>query len=137
MRIQKLKSKHALTMLCLVVTLLTACQASPRQGLDGRPDPEKIRFRIDDIDADGLRGPAGGQVSVSYEFCVPANAQVYRQLRQIDAGLQINPGASGRSGCTKDQALGIGDTGQPGWRRVLDALTSLDYVSAIRECFFE
>ena len=123
-------------MLCLSV-VLTACQAASLQTPAGAPDPAKIKFRLDDIGADGLRGPADGLVAVSYEFCVPGNEPVYREVRRLDASLQLHPGASGRSGCAKDQTLAIGNTNQPGWRGVLDALSSLDYVSAINECFFE
>jgi hypothetical protein len=135
-----LKYRTGLMVTCLYVTLvalMAACQASPLAGPSGRPDPAKIKFRLDDINSVGLRGPADGLVSVAYEFCAPANEQVYLELRRIDASLQISPGASGRSGCTQDQALAIGNTGQPGWHGVLDALSSLDYVAEIRECFFE
>lgn len=96
-----------------------------------------MKFRVDDIGPDGLRGPPDGRVSVAYEFCVPADESVYRELLQIGQALSINPSAPGRIGCTGRQALIIGDTGQPHWRNTLQALTGLDYVVEIRECFFE
>ena len=101
------------------------------------PEAAKIRFPVDAIRADGLRGPPDGLTTVAYEFCVPASAGIYDQLRQIDPGLSIQPAASGRIGCRADQALVIGGTGQPRWRDTLEALTRLEYVEEIRECHFE
>lgn len=100
-------------------------------------DSGKIKFRLDNIRADGLRGPADGLVSVSYEFCVPADAAVYAEVKRLDPGVQITPGGRGRSGCKTGEALCIGNTHQKDWRRVLDGLAALDYVREIRECFFE
>jgi len=74
---------------------------------------------------------------VAYEFCVPADAGVYRKLLQIDPGLSIQPAASGRTGCLANQSLVIGETGQSGWRDTLEALSRLDYVEEIRECHYE
>ena len=101
------------------------------------PEAAKVRFPIDDIRPDGLRGPPDGLGSVAFEFCAPADNLVYRELLQIDAGLEIQPGSPGRIGCGDTQALVIGDTGHPGWRYTLGALTKLDYVDEIRECQFE
>lgn len=86
---------------------------------------------------DGLRGPPDGLRSLTYEFCVPADEAIYQEVRRIDASVQINPGSAGRIGCSKAQALCLGSTHQPRWREVLRELSSLPYVSEIRECFFE
>ena len=101
------------------------------------PEAAKIRFPLDDIRPDGLRGPPDGLTSVAYEFCVPSDASVYRELLQIDPALQIQPASSGRVGCLASQSLVIGETGQAGWRDTLGALSRLDYVEEIRECHFE
>ena len=61
----------------------------------------------------------------------------YQEVRRIDSSVQIYPGSSGRIACAKDQALCIGQTHQPRWREVLKGLTSLKYISEIRESFFE
>jgi len=127
--------------LLLVVALtlgapLPGCRAAAAPA-DAWPEAAKIRFPIDDIRPDGLRGPPDGLVSVAYEFCVPADAGVYRELLQVDPGLLIQPAASGRIGCLASQALVIGETGQAGWRGRLEALSRLDYVEEIRECHFE
>jgi len=97
----------------------------------------KIRFRLDDIHAAGLRGPPGGLVALAYEFCVPANAAVYAEVRRIDPGVEITPGGRGRIACTDGQALCIGQTHQPNWRGVLAALAALPYVAEIRQCDYE
>jgi hypothetical protein len=80
-------------------------------------DTAKIRFRLDDIRPDGLRGPPDGLVAVAYEFCVPTGERVYRDMMQIDPGLQVQPGARGRIACAHDQSLVTGTTNQPGGER--------------------
>jgi hypothetical protein len=97
----------------------------------------KITFRLDDIRPDGLRGRPGGLVSVSYEFCIPADDRAYQEVRRIDPSVRIHRDSPGRIGCSSDQALCIGETHQPRWRDVLRELTSLPYVVEIRECHFE
>lgn len=97
----------------------------------------KIKFRLDDIRPDALRGPRDGLISVSYEFCVPANARAYEEVKQIDPSVRIQPGSRGRIGCGKGQTLCIGTTHQPHWREVLKRLSSLSYIAEIRECVFE
>jgi len=126
-------------MLPLIITavLFAGCHGSPPPVADQVSDTAKIRFRLDDIRPDGLRGPPDGLVAVAYEFCVPTGERVYRDMMQIDPGLQVQPGARGRIACAHDQSLVTGTTNQTRWREVLQALSSLDYVSEIRECFFE
>ena len=126
-----------ISMWILVATALAGCHSPPPHRPDQWPEAAKIKFRIEGIRPDGLRGPPDGLVSVAYEFCVPANERVYQEVRRIDAGVQISPGLSGRIGCSKGQALCTGNTHQPGWREVLKGLSALPYVSEIRECFFE
>ena len=101
-------------------------------------DLGKIKFRLDNIRADGLRGPADGLVAVSYELCVPADAAVYAEVKGIDPSVQITPGGRGRVGCQAvGQALCVGNTHQAGWRGILEKLAARGYVKEIRECFFE
>jgi hypothetical protein len=128
----------------LPVVMVAVILGFPLPGCRAADEPEnprseaaKIRFPLDDIRPDGLRGPPDGLASVAYEFCVPADDGVYRELLQIDPGLQIQPASSGRVGCLASQSLVIGETGQAGWRDKLEALTRLDYVKEIRECHFE
>ncbi|GDY21429.1 hypothetical protein LBMAG56_27760 [Verrucomicrobiota bacterium] len=97
----------------------------------------KIKFRLEAIRPDGLRGPPDGLVSVAYEFCVPADPAVYQEVRRLDPSVQISPGSRGRIGCSKQQALCIGNTHQRNWREILLALAALPYVAEVRECFFE
>jgi len=127
-----------------VVAMAAVCMGMPLPGCRALnepggawPEAAKIGFPLDDIRPDGLRGPPDGLKSVAYEFCVPADAGVYRQLLQIDPALTIQPAASGRIGCLDSQSLVIGETGQTGWRKTLEALSRLDYVEEIRECHFE
>jgi hypothetical protein len=100
-------------------------------------ESEKIMFQLDNIHSDGLRGPPDGWTSVTYEFCVPTNAATYEAVRKIDPSVKIYPGGRGRIRCSDQQALCIGQTQQPNWRRVLMTLAAQPYIAEIRECFFE
>jgi hypothetical protein len=126
-----------LTGVVLVAAALAGCHSPPPQGRDPWPDASKIKFQLEGIRPDGLRGPPDGLVSVAYEFCVPADEGVYQAVRRIDPSVQISPGSPGRIGCSKAQALCTGSTHQPRWRDVIKELSSLPYVAEIRQCFFE
>jgi hypothetical protein len=117
--------------------LLAGCQTAALRS-DSQPAAiAKVMFPLDDIRADGLRGPPDGLRSVAYEFCIPGEEQAYRQVREIDPSLQIHSGAPGRIGCSKQQSLCIGETHQPDWHQVLQRLAALSYVSEIQQSFFE
>lgn len=130
-------SIHQIITLMFATALLAGCLAQSGTEHDPWPGAAKIKFQLDDIQPDGLRGPPDGLVAVPYEFCVPSDERVQQEIRQIDPSLQIQRGAHGRAGCEADQSLAIGDTNQPRWREVLQALSSLTYIDEIRECFYE
>lgn len=121
----------------LLSVVLAGCHATPEQSASHPAQSTKITFPLDDIRTDGLRGPPDGLVAVSYEFCVPAEDQVYQEILQIDPGLKVHSRSPGRIGCVNNQALVIGETHRPDWREVLQELSTLAYVTEIRECFFE
>jgi hypothetical protein len=119
----------------LVTITLAGCHLPSAR--EAESEAAKIKFSMEGIRPDGLHGPPDGLRSLTYEFCVPADEQVYQEVRRIDASVQISPGSAGRIGCSKSQALCTGNTHQPGWRAVLQKLSSLSYIAEIRECFFE
>lgn len=124
-------------MFILMVVLLNGCQVTTEPGAAQQPEMAKIKFSLEDIHADGLRGPPDGLVSVAYEFCVPTDDAIYQEVQQIDPSLRVYAHSPGRIGCTGNQSLAIGETSQTRWREVLLELSSLAYVDEIRECFFE
>ena len=120
--------------LSLVCMVMAGCV-----GLSSVEQPQfsKIKFSLDEIRPDGLRGPADGLVSVAYEFCVPADNNVYQEVRRIDPSVQIQASSRGRIACAAGQALSIGETYQPHWKDILDKLAALPYITEIRLCDFE
>lgn len=127
----------SITIMLLLAGAVTDCECQPYEMPKERHAAAKIKFQLDYIRPDGLRGPANGLVSVSYEFCVPADDRLYREVRRIDPSVKIHPNSSGRIACPKGQSLCIGQTHQPHWRDVLRRLSYLSYISEIRECLFE
>ena len=97
---------------------------------------EKIKFDLSKIDENGLRGPSGGQTSVDFEFCIPAEKARWEAVLAIDPALKKNPGA-GRVGCKSGQWCILGSTGGQGWRDRLTAIAKLGFVAEIQETFWE
>jgi membrane-bound inhibitor of C-type lysozyme len=97
----------------------------------------KIQFDLDSMNENGLVGPPDGLRALSYEFCVPGDAATVDEVTRIDPTIQVQHGSPGRAGCSGGEALCLGHTHQPEFRRVLQELASLRYVRAIQESHFE
>ena len=117
--------------LLLVGGGLAACASAP-VGTSA-----KIRFPLDGIRADGLSGPPDGLVSIDYEFCVPADAQVLAEIKRLDPSVRVSLVARGRIGRRDGQALCLGNTHQPDWRAILERLAARADIAEIRRCSFE
>jgi hypothetical protein len=92
----------------------------------------KIHFDLSEFNDDGLYGPPEGLRAAMYEFCIPALADLAAEVASIDPTVQIYAVSPGRIGCSRDEYLCIGSTGQPGFRQVLANLAQLDYASRIQ-----
>jgi hypothetical protein len=121
----------------LVAIPLTGSASPPPRKQSQWHQAAKIKFQLDGLRPDGLRGLPDGLVAIAYEFCVPADYRVYQEVKRIDPTVQIHPSSRGRIGCSKNQTLCIGSTHQPFWREVLKELSLLIYIDEIWQCFFE
>jgi hypothetical protein len=92
----------------------------------------KIHFDLSEFNDDGLYGPPDGLRAAMYEFCIPARGDLAAEVASIDPTVQIHASSPGRIGCSSDEYLCIGSTGQPCFREVLANLAQLDYVSRIQ-----
>ncbi len=119
-----------------IVLLLIPCMVG--LGGDGPPpDPwDKVKLGLAQLDPEGLRGPPGGKVSLSYEFTIPDSSWCRAAIRAIDPEIRFMPGSRGRSGGGASRCLCIGET-RSNFRTVLLRLAELTWVSQIRECHFE
>jgi hypothetical protein len=126
--------RGGLFVVLIATPYLLSCKSveSTTQAISSNRASQKITFNLSKISQDGLIGKAGGQRSLSYEFCIPANEATLSEVRAIDRSIQISR-SPGRIGCTKSQYLVIGSTHQPGWREVLMAIAGLPYVQRIDE----
>ncbi|MEY3530565.1 MAG: hypothetical protein RLZ70_1633 [Verrucomicrobiota bacterium] len=118
-------------LLGLLTVGLVACASVPALP------SAKIRFPLDGIRADGLSGPAGGLVSIDYEFCVPADPRVLEEVKRLDPSVKVSLVARGRIGRRDGQALCLGNTQQKDWRLVLERLAARPDIAEIRRCYFE
>ena len=121
--------------LLAVLFLSAACARTREAAVDDVW--QKVEFDLTRLDADGLRGPPDGKVSLSYEFCIPNTDERKAEVKAIDRTVQLMSGSRGRIGAGKDQCLCIGFTHQENYREVLRALAELPYVERIIECHFE
>ncbi|HQR52931.1 MAG TPA: hypothetical protein PLZ79_06650 [Burkholderiales bacterium] len=119
------------------VAVLCACASTPAEPALTSAQRAKIALDLSTLDERGLRGPPRGLRSMSYEFCIPANERYATEVQHIDPTLELMRGSRGRIGCTKDQYLCVGQTGQRNYRQVLERLAALDYTSRIVESTFE
>lgn len=119
----------------LVIALVTL--AVPAGAALATEPAQKILLDLRDVNEQGLRGPADGLRAVSYEYCIPDTDAAVRQVRSIDATLQVLGHSPGRAGCKRSELLCLGSTHQKNFRQVLQRLAALDYVREIREAFFE
>lgn len=94
----------------------------------------KIGFDLAAIDAAGLRN---GEVSVDYEYCIPADEKTLKKVQDIDPKVKLMKTSKGRIGCTKDQWLCISNTHDPAWKEKLLAIAALDFVERMEETVWE
>ena len=129
---------RAITGLCILSLACQGCLATGEESAKTDPKPKaKITFDLKKLNDKGLYGPPSGLRTLSYEFCIPGNKACAEEVKRIDPSVRIHKGSRGRIGCTKDQYLCIGETGQKNFREVLKKLAELDYVKRIDQCFFE
>ena len=116
-------------------SLLTACGPVPEAP---GPDPlAKVAFDLDQLDENGLVGPADGKRALAYEFCIPPSEECKELVSSIDPTVEIMCGSPGRIGCYPDECLCIGSTHQENFRDVLRKIAELPYVEKIDETVFE
>jgi hypothetical protein len=127
--------------LVLVSTLLASglggCSSAPSAPALTKAQQEKIAFDLSMLNDRGLRGPRNGRRAVSYEFCIPSGERYTREVQRIDPTVELMRGSRGRIGCTKEETLCVGSTGQKAYGEVLARLAGLDYVHRIVESTFE
>jgi hypothetical protein len=114
-----------------------ACQKSHMKPENTSTAWKKIKIDLQKTDENGLNGPADGKVSITYEYCIPAQKKYWRAVKKIDPSAQKMPGSRGRVGCDAEQWLIMGNTHQKNHRYILFQLASLPYVKRIEEVFWE
>jgi hypothetical protein len=129
---RSLISKLTIGVRILPVALLMACTESPTST-----ERSAIHFDPEQLNSEGLRGPADGLRALHYEFCIPDRPDVISEIRTIDPTLQLQRSSPGRIGCAVDQVLCLGHTHQSHFREVLERLIQHPGVGDIHEAVFE
>lgn len=112
-----------------IAVLLVACslpQAPPPASQNAQA-MKKIKLNLNEIDENGMIGPADGKRMVAYEFCIPRDEAKKAEVLEIDSSIQFS-NSPGRIRCTKEQYLCIGEGGT---KDTLLALANLDYIERI------
>jgi hypothetical protein len=126
-------SKH---LYLLGILLFFAC-ARPQNIPDDASYWRKIRIDFNQIDAAGLSGPANGKVSVTYEFCIPREQRLWKEVKKIDPSAQKQIAGRGRVNCSDTQWLILGNTHQKNYKKILYELAKRPYIERIEEVFYE
>lgn len=122
---------------CFLLVLIGGACSTIEEDDQKYADLTKVKFQLDSIRSDGLRGQQDGQTTVAYEFCIPADEALFAEIKSIDPSVRFHKGSRGRIGCGENQILCIGETSQLNWKDNLLNLTKLPYIKEIRECFYE
>ncbi|MGE5153290.1 MAG: hypothetical protein ACM3ST_04670 [Bdellovibrio bacteriovorus] len=121
---------------CALLLVLASPWVASTAG-EGVPAAAVIGFDLGRLDDRGLQGSPGGLRSLDYEYCIPEAAPFRARVSAIDPSARFMPGSPGRIGCRPGQVLVLGNTHQPGFREVLQALAGLPFVERIQECVHE
>lgn len=97
----------------------------------------KIKFDLNELNKEGLRGSGDNLTAVSYEFCIPDKIEYVDQVMAIDPTLVVYRASPGKIQCRSAEYLAVGDTHQLDFYEVLRKLAELDYVKSIQETTFE
>jgi len=105
--------------------------------LSGCTQKSKLSFDIQHLDSDGLQGKKGAKRSLSYEYCIIDTPQLRTTITSIDPSSRFIKGSPGRSGCSAEEALVLGNTHQKNFAEILNTLSQLKEIQMIRETHFE
>jgi hypothetical protein len=130
-------SRVMLFLLLPVLVLASGCAMNKHVAADRAGPRYKITFDLSSLNAQGLYGPPDGLRSLDYEFCIPARHEYIDKVKRLDPTIRVYSGSKGRIGCSRGEALCIGNTHQPNWREVLLKLTDLPFVKRIDQAYFE
>lgn len=98
----------------------------------------KIKIDLNEFNDSGMRKDPGGESSsIHYEFCIPADEEIYKEVFKIDSTASYYKGSKGRSACSDKEWLCIGSSRQPGFKQVIQKLAELSYIRQITETFWE
>ena len=97
----------------------------------------KIKFDLNSLDTNGIRGPTDGERIVDYEFCIPTEKKYVDTIKAIDSELICYQGSRGRIGCLRDEYLCIGKTQNKFLKNVLCQLSTLTYIKRIERTWWE
>lgn len=120
----------------ILFSILIGCSSSLTLE-DSNLLKEKLEFDIRALNNEGLFGPPDGLVSLDYEFCIPNVDSIKNQVQAIDSFIQFFSNSKGRVNCNKNSIRCKGNTHQKRHKEILLELVRLDYITTIKQVFFE
>ena len=98
----------------------------------------KIKFDLNLFNDAGLKELPGGEYrAINYEFCIPADEDLWLAVAKIDNSLDLHKGSKGRSGCGENEWLCIGYSHRENFKEIIKALAGLHFIRKITETFWE
>lgn len=73
---------------------------------------------------------------IDFEFCIPKDEKYYQEILAIDPGLK-KAESKGRSKCSDNQYLIMGNTHNKDYMDILCKIANLEYVKEINQTFWE
>ena len=126
---------NLLKLLSALLILILVMNCSVFKSKEQKKAETKMNFSFSKIDKNGLIKKRG--TSLSYEFCIPNKTEYIDEIHRIDESIGTYKSSKGRIGCGANEILCIGETADKDYKKILIALTNLNYVKQINESFFE
>ena len=135
----KIKPYFNLFHLVVFILILTVSIYSCGSSKPDTNEVSKINFNLDNFTDDGaMKHPhKEDRGYISYEFCIPADDEHFKEVSSIDSTLALYKTSKGRSACSDKEWLCIGSSHQPNFKKVILALAKLSYIRKINETFWE
>ena len=111
--------------IAIILSIFSCKESAPLDPM------EKIKFDINAIDNHGLEVGSEQKSSIYYQFCIPDSDSIAMEVFKTEPAIDIYVNQAGEIGCGEGQRLAMGHTHPNGWKKRIQMLAELPYVTRI------
>jgi hypothetical protein len=120
--------------LVILLIVLGVYSCKPTKPISDNCNADKIKFKLSTIDGRGYNTKTNQPID--YEFCIPDNETVLKEVLAINPELKKTT-SKGRSNCGKDEVLMLGNTDNKAFKSILCKIANLGYVKEVNQTHWE